>query len=116
MLNFKKNDLINATINEYTNTFAQLNDKVSVPENAKNFIRKYILKCEKKAFKEIDKQDKYFQRLYRRAWRKVRKEVVLAEVRDILSGCPDEIEEDTDNDNPTNNAVDFFEEIEKDNE
>lgn len=62
MINFNKNKLINAVLNNYYQTFSCTLDTVDfVPEKYNNKIHKYIFKNMKKAFKKIDKEDKVFQ-------------------------------------------------------
>ena len=62
MINFNKNKLINKTLDKYYETFSHTLDTADyVPERYNNKIIKYIYKNMKKAFRQIDKEDRKYQ-------------------------------------------------------
>lgn len=62
-MNFNKNKLINAVLRNYYNTFSfTLDTNDFVPQKFNKKIHNYIYKNMKKKFKEIDKEDKRYQR------------------------------------------------------
>lgn len=62
-MNFNKNKLINDTLIVFYTTFQKTLDTAEfVPEKMNNKIYKYIFKNMKKAFRQIDKEDRIFQR------------------------------------------------------
>lgn len=62
-MNFNKNKLINAVLRNYYNTFSfTLDTSDFVPQKFNKKIHNYIYKNMKKKFKEIDKEDKKFQK------------------------------------------------------
>lgn len=67
MLNFHKNELINATLAEFYKTFEHTLDTVDyVPEKYNAKICAYIFKNMKKAFRKIDRVDRVYQRQLRK--------------------------------------------------
>ena len=67
MLNFHKNDLINATLVEFYKTFVHTLDTVDyVQEKYNAKICAYIFKNMKKAFRKIDRVDRVYQRQLRK--------------------------------------------------
>lgn len=63
MINYNKNKLINKTLDKYYETFSHMLDTVDfVPEKFNDKISKYIFKNMKKAFRQIDKEDRIYQR------------------------------------------------------
>ena len=63
MINYNKNKLINKTLDKYYETFSHMLDTADfVPEKFNDKIGKYIFKNMKKAFKQIDKDDRIYQR------------------------------------------------------
>ena len=63
MLNFHKNELINATLVEFYKTFEHTLDTVDyVPEKYNDKICAYIFKNMKKAFRKIDREDRLYQK------------------------------------------------------
>lgn len=79
MLNFNKNKLINRTLVEYYNTFQHTLDTSDyVPAKFNERICRYIYKNMKKAFTQIEKEDKVFQRNLKRKQKKLLKEQKLA--------------------------------------
>ena len=67
MLNFHKNELINATLVEFYKTFEHTLDTVDyVPEKYNAKICAYIFKNMKRAFRKIDRVDRVYQRQLRK--------------------------------------------------
>lgn len=67
MLNYNKNKLINQALVKYYETFSLTLDTVDfVPEKFNKKICKYIFRNMKKAFRKIDREDKKFQRNYKK--------------------------------------------------
>lgn len=63
MINFNKNKLINKTLDKYYETFSHTLDTADyVPEKFNSKIHKYIYKNMKKAFRQIDKEDRLYQK------------------------------------------------------
>ena len=63
MINFSKNKLINKTLDKYYETFSHTLDTADyVPEKFNNKIHKYIYKNMKKAFRQIYKEDRLYQK------------------------------------------------------
>jgi len=63
VINYNKNKLINKTLDKYYETFSHMLDTVDfVPEKFNDKISKYIFKNMKKAFRQIDKEDRIYQR------------------------------------------------------
>ena len=63
MLNFHKNKLINKVLDNFYDTFSHtLNTMDYVPEKYNKKISAYIFKNMKKAFRQIDKEDKIYQK------------------------------------------------------
>lgn len=82
MINYNKNKLINETLNKFYDTFSHtLNTADYVPEKFNTKICKYIFKNLKVAFNKIDKEDKKFQREFRR---KKRRELKLKRHKERL--------------------------------
>lgn len=66
MIDFHKNKLINEVLIKYYETFSLTLDTCDyVPENFNNKIHKYIYKNMLKKFKEIDKDDRKYQKIKR---------------------------------------------------
>ena len=62
-MNFHKNELINAVMDNYFETFNHTLDTAEfVPDKFLNKIDKYIFKNMKKALKGVDKEDRIYQR------------------------------------------------------
>lgn len=67
MINYNKNKLINTTLDKYYETFSHMLDTSDyVPEQYNNKIGKYIFKNMKKSFKQIDKEDRKYQRAFKK--------------------------------------------------
>ncbi len=67
MINYNKNKLINECLGKYYETFARTLDTADfVPAEYNDKINAYIFKNMKKAFKKVDKEDKRFQRVFRK--------------------------------------------------
>lgn len=67
MLNYNKNKLINECLSKYYETFAHTLDTADfVPEQYNDKINAYIFKNMRKAFKKIDREDRRFQRAFRK--------------------------------------------------
>ena len=67
MLNYNKNKLINECLSKYYETFAHTLDTVDfVPEQYNDRILAYIFKNMRKAFKRLDREDKRFQKAFRK--------------------------------------------------
>ena len=63
MINFNKNNLINKTLDKYYETFSHTLDTADyVPDKFNDKISKYIYKNMKKAFRQIDKEDRIYQK------------------------------------------------------
>ena len=63
MINYNKNKLINKTLDKFYETFSHTLDTADfVPEQFNIKIGKYIFKNMKKAFRQIDKEDRQYQR------------------------------------------------------
>ena len=63
MINYNKNKLINKTLDKYYETFSHMLDTADfVPDKFNDKIGKYIFKNMKKAFRQIDKDDRIYQR------------------------------------------------------
>ncbi|MBQ3213962.1 MAG: hypothetical protein IJB10_03025 [Clostridia bacterium] len=70
MINFNKNKLINETLDKYYETFSHMLDTSDyVPERFNNKIGKYIFKNMKKAFRVIDREDRKYQREFKRKYK-----------------------------------------------
>ena len=66
-MNFHKNELINSVLDNYYETFSHTLDTAEfVPEKYNDKINKYIFKNMKKAFRQIDKEDRIYQRQAKR--------------------------------------------------
>lgn len=62
MINFNKNKLINETLDKYYETFSHTLDTADyVPEKFNEKISKYIFKNMKRAFRQIDREDRKYQ-------------------------------------------------------
>lgn len=62
MINYHKNKLINQTLDKYYETFSHTLDTADyVPEAYNKKICKYIFKNMKRAFRQIDKDDRKYQ-------------------------------------------------------
>ena len=67
MINYNKNKLINQTLDKYYDTFAHMLDTCDyVPEKYNEKIGKYIFKNMKRHFKLIDKEDRKFQKEFKK--------------------------------------------------
>lgn len=67
MINYNKNKLINQTLDKYYETFSHMLDTCDyVPEKYNEKIGKYIFKNMKKSFKLIDREDRKFQREFKK--------------------------------------------------
>lgn len=67
MLNYNKNKLINTCLHKYYETFSQTLDTADfVPDEYNDKISKYIFKNMKKAFKRIDREDRKYQRQFKK--------------------------------------------------
>ena len=66
-MNYNKNKLINRTLDEFYGTFSHMLDTSDyVPEKYNAKVGKYIFKNMKKSFRLIDREDRKFQRQWRR--------------------------------------------------
>lgn len=62
MINFNKNKLINETLDKYYETFSHTLDTADyVPEKFNEKISKYIFKNMRRAFRQIDREDRKYQ-------------------------------------------------------
>ena len=67
MINYNKNKLINKTLDKFYETFSHTLDTADfVPEQFNIKIGKYIFKNMKKAFRQIDKEDRQYQREFKK--------------------------------------------------
>ncbi|WP_251548497.1 hypothetical protein [Pumilibacter intestinalis] len=67
MINYNKNKLINECLSKYYETFAHTLDTADfVPEQYNDRILAYIFKNMRKAFKRLDREDKRFQKAFRK--------------------------------------------------
>ena len=67
MINYNKNKLINQTLDKYYETFSHMLDTCDyVPEKYNVKIGKYIFKNMKKSFKLIDKDDRKYQKGFKK--------------------------------------------------
>lgn len=63
MINYNKNELINTTLDKYYETFSHTLDTADyVPEKFNEKISKYIFKNMKRSFRQIDKEDRRYQK------------------------------------------------------
>ena len=63
MINYNKNELINKTLDKYYETFSHTLDTADyVPEKFNEKISKYIFKNMKRSFRQIDKEDRKYQK------------------------------------------------------
>ena len=68
MINYNKNDLIDECLVRYYETFAHTLDTSDyVPEKYNNKILKYIFKNMKRQFRKLDKEDKRYQKRFKKA-------------------------------------------------
>ena len=67
MINYNKNKLINQALDKYYDTFAHMLDTTEyVPQSYNDKIGKYIFKNMKKHFRLINKEDRKFQRKFKK--------------------------------------------------
>ena len=67
MINYNKNKLINQALDKYYDTFAHMLDTTEyVPQSYNDKIGKYIFKNMKRHFRLINKEDRKFQRKYKK--------------------------------------------------
>lgn len=67
MINYNKNKLINECLSKYYETFAHTLDTADyVPAPYNDRILAYIFKNMRKAFKRLDREDRRFQRAFRK--------------------------------------------------
>lgn len=70
-MNFHKNELINSVLDNYYDTFSHTLDTAEfVPEKYNDKINKYIFKNMKKAFRQIDREDRKYQMQVKRTAKK----------------------------------------------
>ena len=63
MINYNKNKLLDEALDRYYTTFSHTLDTADyVPQKFNDKILKYIFKCMRKKFREIDVEDRIFQR------------------------------------------------------
>lgn len=68
MINYNKNDLIDECLVRYYETFAHTLDTSDyVPEKYNMKILKYIFKNMKRQFRKLDKEDKRYQKRFKKA-------------------------------------------------
>ncbi|MCI8988433.1 MAG: hypothetical protein HFK05_01615 [Clostridia bacterium] len=68
MINYNKNDLIDECLTRYYKTFSLTLDTYDyVPEKYNNKILKYIFKNMKRQFRKLDKEDKRYQKRFKKA-------------------------------------------------
>lgn len=68
MINYNKNDLIDECLIRYYKTFSLTLDTYDyVPEKYNNKILKYIFKNMKRQFRKLDKEDKRYQKRFKKA-------------------------------------------------
>ncbi len=71
MMNYNKNKLINRTLDEYYATFSHMLDTSDyVPERYNVKVGRYIFKNMKKSFRLVDREDRKFQRAWKKQQRK----------------------------------------------
>ena len=67
MINYNKNKLINQALDKYYDTFAHMLDTTEyVPQSYNDKIGKYIFKNMKRHFRLINKEDRKFQRKFKK--------------------------------------------------
>ena len=67
MINYNKNKLINQALDKYYDTFAHMLETTEyVPQSYNDKIGKYIFKNMKRHFKLINKEDRKFQRKFKK--------------------------------------------------
>jgi len=67
MINFHKNELINSVLDHYYETFSHsLYNATAATEKYNQKINKYIFRNMKKAFRQIDRDDRKYQRQAKR--------------------------------------------------
>ncbi len=67
MINYNKNKIINECLSKYYETFARTLDTADfVPAEYNDKITAYIFKNMRKTFKKVDKEDKRFQKAFRK--------------------------------------------------
>lgn len=78
MINFNKNKLINEVLVNYYETFSHTLDTADyVPDVFNEKIARYIFKNMKKSFRQIDREDRKYQRnLKRKIAKKTKRKVV----------------------------------------
>ncbi len=73
-MNYNKNKLINECLTRYYETFSHTLDTADyVPDKFNMKILHYIFKNMKKSFKRIDREDRKYQRCFKKAERKKNK-------------------------------------------
>lgn len=81
MINFNKNKLINETLDKFYDTFSHtLNTADYVPEKYNMKICRYIFKNMKVAFRKIDREDRKFQRAFKK---KVKEKLKLKKHKEL---------------------------------
>lgn len=84
MISYRKFNLIRETFEEYFKTTNMLLDINSINTRSKNKLNCYIHKSLKKKLKEIDKEDKFFQKRLKKQFKLFKRAVVDTEVRDEI--------------------------------
>lgn len=84
MISYRKFNLIRETFEEYFKTTDMLVDINSINTRSKNKLSRYIDKSLKKKLKEIDKEDKFFQKRLKKQFKLFKRAVVDTEVRDAI--------------------------------
>ena len=85
MINFNKNKLINKTLDKFYETFSHTLDTADyVPDKFNDKISKYIYKNLIRTFKQIDKEDRIYQREIKRKERLKKRSTIVKERADYF--------------------------------
>ncbi len=88
MISYRKFNLIRETFEEYFKTTDMLIDVNSVSTRSKNKLSRYIYKALKKKLKEIDREDKYYQKRLKKQFKLFKPTVfdneVTEKIKDLL--------------------------------
>ena len=88
MISYRKFNLIRETFEEYFKTTDMLIDVNSVSTRSKNKLSRYIYKALKKKLKEIDREDKYYQKRLKKQFKLFKRTVfdneVTEKIKDLL--------------------------------
>ena len=84
MLNFNKFNLINKLLDKYYETCSMMVNRHGVSNTSADKIARYVDKCLKSEIKLIEKEDKYYQKRFKRQYRKIKKGIFDSDIRIIL--------------------------------